>query len=225
MAEVIVAFDVPSEREALQLADQLPRLRWAKIGPMLFLRYGPPIIRELKSRGVKVFLDLKWHDIPHAVEGAVKAAAELEVDLATVHAVGGPEMLKAAVDAAGPMRLAAVSVLTSHTADTYADAIGRPSLKIEEEVARLVRLATRCGVGAIVTSPLEVGTMRSLVSADTWLVVPGIRPGGADLGDQRRTADPRTAADAGATHLVVGRPITRAEQPGAVYDEICEGIA
>ncbi|MEE9197776.1 MAG: orotidine-5'-phosphate decarboxylase [bacterium] len=225
MAEVIVAFDVATEREALRLADTLPSLGWAKIGPILFLRSGPAIIRELKSRGVKVFLDLKWHDIPHQVAGAVEAAEELHIDLATVHGAGGREMLRAAAAARESLRLVAVSVLTSHTPEAYAEATGRGTVDLDEEVSRLAELAMTSGMDGVVTSPLEVGAIRSQVGDEAWLVVPGIRPAGSDVGDQRRTADPRTAAQAGATHLVVGRPITRSEQPEAVYNQICREIA
>ncbi len=225
MAEIIVALDVSSEDEALHLVDRLPDLRWAKIGPMLFLKAGTALIRVLKDRGVKVFLDLKWCDIPHAVSGAVETARELGVDLATVHALGGSEMLRAAAGAKGSMRLAAVTVLTSHTQESFAEAVGRDTVELHQEVSRLARLAVASGIGAVVVSPWELGTMRSAVPRGTWLVVPGIRPPGAELGDQRRTADPKSAAEAGATHLVVGRPIIRSDQPEVVYQQICEAVA
>lgn len=224
MAELIVALDMATEREALGLVDRLPNLRWAKIGPTLFLRGGPAVIAELKRRGIRVFLDLKWHDIPHQVAGAVAAAQELNIDLATVHAAGGREMLQAAAAATGSMRLVAVSVLTSHTPESYGEAMGRERVDLGEEVSRLAGLAMTSGVHGVVTSPLEVGAMRALVGEDAWLVVPGIRPAGSDQADQRRTADPRTAVQAGATHLVVGRPITGSEQPEAVYNQICAEI-
>ena len=225
MAEVIVALDVDSADEALGLADRLPNLRWAKIGPMLFLPHGPAVIGELKNRGVSVFLDLKWHDIPTSVAGAVSAARDLGVDLATVHASGGREMLQAAVSARGSMRLAAVSVLTSHTPKGYAEATGRDSVDLQEEVSRLARLAVAAGIGAVVASSWELGAVRQVIPDGTWLVVPGIRPPGARLGDQHRTADPRAAADAGATHLVVGRPIIKSDKPDVVYQQICETVA
>ena len=225
MAEVIVALDVDSADEALGLADRLPDLRWVKVGPMLFLRHGPAVIGELKNRGVSVFLDLKWHDIPSSVAGAVEAARELGVDLATVHASGGKEMLQAAVSARGAMRLAAVSVLTSHTPEGYAQATGRESVDLPKEVSRLAGLAVATGIGAIVASPWELATVRPVLPNGTWLVVPGIRPRGVELGDQHRTADPRAAAEAGATHLVVGRPITQSDKPEVVYQQICETVA
>ena len=169
-------------------------------------------------------MDLKWYDIPSAVSGAVEAALELGVDLATVHALGGAEMLRVAAKAKGSMRLAAVTVLTSYTPESFSEAVGRNTIELHREVSRLARVAVTSGIGAVVVSPWELGTMRSAVPKGTWLVVPGIRPLGAELGDQRRTADPRSAAEAGATHLVIGRPIVRSDQPGVVYQQICETI-
>ncbi len=225
MAEVIVAFDVPTDSEAFRLADALPHLRWAKIGPTLFLRHGPAVIEEFQKRGIKIFLDLKWHDIPNTVAGAVRAARELGVDLASIHALGGAEMLAAAAAASGPVRLAAVSVLTSHTSASYGEAVGRADADVGAEVARLVRLGAANAIDAFVTSPLEVEAMRAIVAPEAWLVVPGIRLGGGDPGDQKRVADPRTAVQAGATHLVVGRPVIGADRPAVVYNQICEEIA
>jgi orotidine-5'-phosphate decarboxylase len=115
--------------------------------------------------------------------------------------------------------------LTSHTQESFAEAVGRDTVELHREVSRLARLAVASGIGAVVVSPWELGTMRSAVPRGTWLVVPGIRPPGAELGDQRRTADPQSAAEAGATHLVVGRPIIRSDQPEVVYKQICESIA
>ena len=123
------------------------------------------------------------------------------------------------------MRVAAVSVLTSHSAASYSEASGIERTELGDEVARLVRLAMATGVTAIVTSPLEVESVRALVAPGTWLVVPGIRPTGSDSQDQRRFADPTAAVRGGATHIVVGRPITRADRPELVYNQICEGIA
>jgi len=221
MAELIVALDLDSGNEALELVDCLPDLRWAKVGPVLFVKEGPTVVRELKRRGVRVFLDLKWHDIPNTVAGAAAAAAEIGVDLATVHALGGIEMMRAAVAAAGHMKLVAVSVLTSHSREAFWDTVGRrDGGQLGPEVARLSRLAVGAGVAGIVTSPLEVADVRQAVGPDPLIVVPGIRPGGTEVGDQRRTAEPTNAVAAGATHLVVGRPITRADKPLEVYQSI-----
>lgn len=228
MAELILALDVPGRDEAERLLDRLPGLRWVKVGPVLFLRGGPDLVRGLKGRGLRVFLDLKWHDIPNTVAAAVEGARELGVDLATVHALGGRDMLQAAVAASGSLRLAAVSVLTSHGAEGYWSSLGRPRAGdgLPAEVARLTGVALECGIGAVVASPQEIDVVRrAAVGRDVWIVTPGIRPAGSDPDDQRRTADPATAVRAGATHLVVGRPITRAIDPQAVYDVICQELS
>jgi len=225
VAEIIVALDVPSPREAWALVDRLPGLRWVKVGPMLFLRSGEGLISRLKGRGLRVFLDLKWHDIPNSVAEAVRAAAAMGVDLATVHSLGGDAMLRSAVAVAGPMRLAAVSVLTSHDEADYWAAMGRPGGgALLDEVRRLATLAVAAGVHAVVASPHEVAAVREVSGAERWIVTPGIRPAGSALHDQRRAADPAAAAAAGATHLVVGRPITRAENPEAVYEAMREAV-
>jgi orotidine-5'-phosphate decarboxylase len=225
VAELIVALDVPSGDEARRLLDGLPGLRWVKIGPILFLQAGPDLVRECRGRGLRVFLDLKWHDIPHTVSEAARAAARLGADLATVHALGGRDVVQAAVEARGAMRIAAVTVLTSHSAESYGEAVGNAVSNLQGEVSRLARLAIGAGADAIVTSPQEIATVRGIAGPDRWIVVPGIRPAGADQGDQRRTAEPSAAVAAGATHLVVGRPITGARNPRAVYQDICEAIA
>jgi orotidine-5'-phosphate decarboxylase len=225
VAELIVALDVPTADEARRLLDRLPGLRWVKIGPVLFVGAGPELIRECRGRGLRVFLDLKWHDIPHTVGEAARAAARLGVHLATVHALGGTDAVKAAVEARGAMRIAAVTVLTSHSVESYGEAVGCSVSSLPAEASRLARLAVEAGVDAIVTSPQEVAKVKAIAGPDRWIVVPGIRPAGSDQGDQRRTAEPRAAVAAGATHLVVGRPITGAGDPGAVYQDICEAIA
>ncbi len=240
MAEVIVALDLPEAGQALTLIDRLPGLRWVKIGPMLFLDGGPGLIRELTARDLRVFLDLKWHDIPHSVAQAVQRAAALGVSLATVHALGGQAMLAAAVEASradsgagadgATMRLAAVTVLTSHRPVEYWDAIGcadgaTRSGGFGEEAARLGRLAVGAGVHALVTSAAECALVRAAVGTEPWIVVPGIRPSGAAQDDQARVAEPAEAVRAGASHLVVGRPITRAKNPLAVYESICEDVS
>lgn len=219
-AVIIGALDMPSVDDARRLVDRVPRLDWVKIGPILFLRGGAPLVREMKDRGLRVFLDLKWHDIPHTVSGAVAAAGELGVDLATVHLSGGRAMLEAAQEAAGHVRLAGVSVLTSHSAAAYGEAVGRSPIDLSAEVGRLVRLGIESGLGAIVCSPAEVEMVRGLTGDDVWRVVPGIRPAGAAADDQARTATPEAAVAAGATHLVVGRALWRSETPEAVYDTL-----
>jgi len=221
VAEIIVALDLDSAAEVNRLLDGLPGLRWAKVGATLFGREGPAVIRLLQQRGVRVFLDLKWHDIPHQVAGAVRAAAALGADLATVHALGGPAMLRAAQDAAGAMRLVAVTVLTSHAAPELSAILGRPGARPATEAERLARMAADAGLAGVVTSAAESAGLRRMLGPEAWLVVPGIRPGGGPPDDQARTASAAEAARAGASHLVVGRPITRAAEPGAVYQMLC----
>jgi orotidine-5'-phosphate decarboxylase len=217
---------VRSPAEAVQLVDDLPGLRWVKIGPMLYLRSGGDIVQNFKDRGLQVFLDLKWHDIPNSVAEAVRAARELGVDLATVHCLGGATMLREAVAACGHMRLAGVTVLTSHGDEDYWETLGRENRgHLRDEVARLAGLAADAGLGAIVASPYEVAIVRERVGDGGWIVTPGIRPAGAALDDQRRAADPASAAASGATHLVVGRPITRAAEPRQVYESLVEAVA
>ena len=221
MADLIVALDLGSADEALAMVDRLPDLEWAKVGPVLFVREGPAILRRLEQRNIKVFLDLKWYDIPTTVAGATAVAADQGVDLATVHSLGGEQMLAAAVEASGAMKLVAVTVLTSYDPEGYWNTLGRDGVtELGPEVSRLAQLAVGAGVHGVVTSPLEVATVRSAVGPDPWIVTPGIRPPEEDADDQRRTADPASAVRAGATHLVVGRPITRAERPDEVYKRI-----
>ncbi len=226
MAEVIVALDLPGS-EARRLLDRIPEVRWAKVGPILFTREGPALVGELRARGIQVFLDLKWHDIPNTVAGAVEAAVELGVAMATVHTLGGREMLvQAARASAGRLGVVGVTVLTSHTATAYAQCVGRGGeVVVPEEVARLTVAAREAGLRGVVCSPLEVAAARSLLPADAWLVVPGIRRASDPAGDQSRSATPEAAAGAGATHLVVGRPVLQAADPRAVFLELREAAS
>lgn len=222
MAEVIVALDQDSSAAALALVERLPGLKWAKVGATLYVREGPAVIRALRDRGIEVFLDLKWHDIPYQVAGAVRAAADLGVSLASVHTLGGPAMLKAAREAAGSMRLIGITVLTSHDAAELGTVVGRPDVHPEAEVLRLARLAVDAGLAGVVAGATEIAPIRKALGRELWLVVPGIRPAGSLPDDQRRTAEAGSAARAGATHLVVGRPITGAVDPDLVYQRLCE---
>jgi orotidine-5'-phosphate decarboxylase len=220
MAEVIVALDLPGG-DARRLLDRIPEARWVKVGSVLYTREGPGLARDLVARGLSVFLDLKWHDIPNTVAGAVEAASELGVAMATVHTLGGAEMLKAAVQAAGGrLGLVGVTVLTSHSPPSFSAAVGRPEVVLLDEVSRLAEMARLAGLRGVVCSPLEVETVRTRLPREGWVVVPGIRRSGDPAGDQVRTASPGSAAKAGATHLVVGRPILAAADPRAVYLEM-----
>jgi orotidine-5'-phosphate decarboxylase len=221
MAEIIVALDVPFATEAERLLERLPGLRWVKVGSILMTRAGPGFVRGLVDRGLDVFLDLKWHDIPNTVAGAVSAARELGVSMATVHALGGPAMMRAAATAAdGALALVGVTVLTSHSAGEYDRATGREGTDLAREVDRLGRAALDAGLDGVVCSPQETARVRALAGPGALIVVPGIRRAGDVAGDQTRTADPATAAASGATHLVVGRPILAAPDPEAAYAEL-----
>ncbi len=227
MAEVVVALDTPTAADALRLLERLPGVKWVKVGPAVFLDGGPSLVQELKARGHKVFLDLKWHDIPHTVAGAVEAAGRLGVDLATVHALGGEAMLRAAWQAArGRLRLAAVSVLTSHDEESYRAVVGAQGGRdLRAEVARLVGLAARAGLDAAVCSAAEVDVVRGVMGPGAWIVVPGIRPPDFERDDHARSADPKGAVAAGATHLVIGRPIIEAADPLSVYQRVCREVS
>ncbi len=221
MAELILALDLAAD-DARRLLDRIPEARWVKVGSILFTQEGPPLVRELAARGLQVFLDLKWHDIPHTVAGAVESAAGLGVAMATVHCLGGPDMMREAARAsAGRVGLVGVTVLTSHSATDYAATLGRGGeVVLLDEVARLAGTARAAGLRGIVCSPLEVATVRGVLGPEAWVVVPGIRRSGDPAGDQVRTATPDAAARAGASHLVVGRPILQAGDPRSVFREM-----
>ena len=220
MSEIIIALDLPGDA-ARRLLDRIPDARWVKVGSILFGQEGPPLVRELSGRGLSVFLDLKWHDIPNTVAGAVAAALELGVAMATVHALGGATMMAtAAAASAGRLDLVGVTVLTSHDPVSYGGAVGRDRVLLLDEVVRLAVTAVAAGLRGVVCSPHEVAAVRRQVGVNPWIVVPGIRRSGDPAGDQVRTATPGEAAKAGATHLVVGRPILQAPDPSAVFREM-----
>jgi len=224
VAELIVAFDLASGREALALADRLPGLSWAKLGPILFVREGPALVREFTARGVRVFLDLKWHDIPSTVAGAVAAARDLGVAMATVHCLGGLGMLEAAAAVAGDLALVGVTVLTSHASADFEQVMGRGVPDLGFEAERLARAALHAGLRGVVASGAEVGLLREALGAHSWIVVPGIRLPADGTDDQARTVTPEEAVRRGATHLVVGRPITAARDPVGTYQRVLEAL-
>ncbi len=217
MSELVVALDVPSQRDALALVDLLDDdVDFFKVGLELYTREGPGVVRALHGRGKRVFLDLKLHDIPNTVARAVASASALEVELLTIHTVGGRRMMEAAVDAAGPgLALLGVTVLTSSDAPEVAEVWGRPVEAVEPEVVRLAGLARAAGVPGVVASPREARVLRGALGPDALVVTPGIRLPDDAVGDQVRIATPQAAVAAGATHLVVGRPIREADDPGA----------
>ena len=225
MAELIVAFDLASGRDALALAGKLPGLKWAKLGPVLYVREGPSLVKEFTQRGIRVFLDLKWHDIPNIVAGAVTAARELGISMATVHCLGGRAALAAAARAAGQdLALVGVTVLTSHDAGELENVLGRGVPDVGFEAERLGRTALQAGLRGVVASGQELGLLREALGPEPWIVVPGIRAPGDPAGDQARTIEPAEAVRRGATHLVVGRPIAEARDPVAAYQRLVEAL-
>jgi len=226
MAQVIVALDTPSAAEALATAEALgERADFFKVGLELYTAAGPAVVDALLSRGKRVFLDLKLHDIPNTVAGAVAAASGLGVHLLTVHAGGGSAMLEAARGAAsGGLRLVGVTVLTSLAAADLEAVWGRAVGSVPAEAARLAALARRAGLDGVVASASDVAGIRADLGPSFLVVVPGIRPAGASLDDQRRVATPAEAVRAGADYLVLGRAVTRATDPrsalAAVLDEV-----
>lgn len=223
MAEVILALDLPTGAEALRLLDRVPQLRWVKVGSVLMTREGAPFLATLRARGLQIFLDLKWHDIPNTVAGAVAAARDQGVTMATVHTLGGRAMMEGAVRAAqGAMRLVGVTVLTSHDDTSYADAVGRTGVTTRDEVLRLARAAQVSGMDGVVCSPLEISDIRKTLGPAALVVVPGIRRPGDATGDQQRTASPEAAVAAGASHLVVGRPVLESGNPEEALQAMIE---
>jgi orotidine-5'-phosphate decarboxylase len=218
MAEVILALDVPQPDDALRLLDRLPELRWVKVGPVLLTCAGALFVQELRRRRLRVFLDLKWHDIPNTVAGAVEAARDMGVAMATVHALGGFAMMERAARAAGnELALLGVTVLTAHDAASYARALGRPSVDLGAEVRRLAGEAKHAGLAGVVCAPDETALVRAELGPAALVVVPGIRGRNDASGDQVRVSTAGDAAAQGATHLVVGRPILQAADPAAAF--------
>jgi orotidine-5'-phosphate decarboxylase len=230
---IIVALDVPTADAALKLVEQLAPVSGAfKVGSELFTSAGPDMVRRIRGLGASVFLDLKFHDIPNTVAKAVASAVRLDVQMLTVHASGGMEMLKAAEQAAqetarqlghaAPLVLG-VTVLTS--LDTAAlSQVGLDS-DVSRQVRRLAAMANQAGLRGLVCSPREVAEVRQTVPASTQLVIPGIRAHTAPADDQKRTLTPREALALGADWLVIGRPICAAENPRAAAEQILKEIA
>jgi orotidine-5'-phosphate decarboxylase len=226
----IVALDVPDASAALALVERLgPRADFVKVGLQLFTAEGPGVVRALRGRGRRIFLDLKLHDIPSTVAHAVRSAAALGVELLTVHAAGGAAMLGAAREAAGPRggpgpRLLGVTVLTSLSEAELAEAWGREAVVAADEVARLAGLAERCGMDGVVASVHEVPVVREAAGEGFLVLTPGIRLAGDAAGDQARVATPAEAARAGSDYLVLGRSVTAAADPAAALARALEEL-
>jgi orotidine-5'-phosphate decarboxylase len=215
----IIALDVPSRADAESLLDRLgPTAEFVKVGLQLFTAEGPDVVRAMRDRGCRVFLDIKLHDIPNTVAHAVRSAASLGVDLLTVHASGGAAMLRAAREAAGErggerIRLLGVTVLTSLSAEEVAEAWGRDRISAEVEVERLARLAEGAGMDGVVASVHELPVIRCATGEDFRVLTPGIRLAGDAAGDQTRVATPGEAARLGSDYVVLGRSVTAARDP------------
>jgi orotidine-5'-phosphate decarboxylase len=223
--KIIVALDVPTARGALDLVEQLRHdISFFKIGLQLYTAAGPDIVRQVLATGSRVFLDLKLHDIPNTVAGAVESADELGVQMLTIHLSGGQAMVRAAVSARKKdLSLLGVTVLTS---------IDEPALQevgvsdnIQHHVARLATIGAAAGIDGLVASPKEVKFLREKFGPQMKLVVPGIRPAGTEAADQKRVMSPREALEAGANYLVIGRPIIAHSNPRTAVAQICDEIA
>jgi orotidine-5'-phosphate decarboxylase len=220
VAELIVALDMPDADAALNMVDRIgPDGTFYKVGFELFTREGPEIVRELANRSKRIFLDLKFHDIPNTVAGAASVARRLGVELLTVHASGGPGMIRAAREAVegSATRVLAVTVLTSLSADDLSHAWGRDVRDSEEDVGRLASMAIDAGAHGVVSAAGEAAMLRRLLGPDVLLVTPGIRMQDDEHQDQARVSGPAEAVRSGADFLVVGRPITRAVDPAAAH--------
>lgn len=227
---VLLALDVPDLAAALRLASAVsPWVGGFKVGKEFFTANGPSGVRRIAKLGLPLFLDLKFHDIPNTVAAAVRAALPLRPRMLNLHALGGAAMMRAAADALAAVPhderplLLAVTVLTSLDAtDLIAIGIGRPLPDLVEDLARNARA---CGLDGVVCSPHEVARLRRSFGSDFVLVVPGVRPSWAGVGDQKRVMTPAEAIASGADYLVIGRPISGAEDPAAAAERILAEVA
>ncbi|HEU5124216.1 MAG TPA: orotidine-5'-phosphate decarboxylase [Verrucomicrobiae bacterium] len=229
---IIAALDVPTAEKALELARQIaPAVGAFKIGKELFTAAGPDIVKRVRDTGAAVFLDLKFHDIPNTVAKAIASAVRLDVQMLTIHTLGGSEMMRAAEASAqqtasqsgrnAPLVLG-VTVLTSMDGNALSE-IGCES-NVAKQVERLATLAVKSGLRGLVCSPLEIVALRQILPTHVQLVTPGIRTGAEKADDQKRTLSPREAMDAGANWLVIGRPISAAENPRVAAEKILESL-
>ena len=231
--KIIVPLDVSTEQEAIALLDTLPDVSFWKVGLELFVSCGPSILQVLKHRQKRIFLDLKFHDIPNTVAGACHAAASYGIELLTIHATVGRTALRSAVSAAiegarnagcDPPRLVAITLLTSLNSRDLAFDLKVP-LELPEYALQMALLAKDVGLDGAVCSPQEAQQLRQICGNDFLLICPGVRPKWAEGGDQRRVMTPGEAVKAGADYLVIGRPITGAIDPAAAWAKICAELA
>lgn len=224
---VIVALDCGAD-EARKIARSLVgKATWLKVGMTLYYQEGPQIVEELKEMGFKIFVDLKFHDIPHQIYGAAQSVARAGADMITMHTIGGLEMMRSAVDglieAEHPDVITlGITVLTSMSAeDLQLTGVER---SLSDQVETLAAQAKQAGLTGVVASPKEAALLRGVLGPEAYIVTPGVRPAGASLDDQSRVATPRQAFDNGASHLVIGRPITAAADPAEAFETIVKGL-
>ena len=223
--KIIVALDVPTKRETLELVEKLrDQISFFKIGLQLYTAEGPEIVRAVLATGAKVWLDIKLHDIPNTVGRAVESASRLGVHMLTIHLSGGGEMIRAAIAArANDMLLLGVTVLTSATEQTLRE-VGIPGT-VEDEVLRLAKLGVEAGIDGVVASPHEIRKLRAEFGNKIKIAVQGIRPTWAAPGDQKRFMTPRMALEAGADYIGIGRPITAHQQPSEAVAKILQELS
>ena len=226
---LIVPLDVPTMDEAKELLDKLGNVvKFYKIGCTLFTSAGPEAVKEVKKRGFKVFLDLKYFDIPSVVANAVEALVKLKVDMFTIHALGGFELMEAVVKVISKEKykpiVLAVTVLTSINEAFLRDVLGTSDVTVEEEVGRLAELARSAGMDGVVASAFEIERIKRICGDEFIVLTPGIRPLGAEMFDQKRVLTPGKAIEKGADYLVIGRPIIRSNEPEKVAKNIIEEI-
>lgn len=225
---IIVPLDVPTLADAIALLDQLPQVGFWKVGLELFVSTGSEILKILQERQKRVFLDLKFHDIPNTIAGACRSAKEYKVEFLTLHATAGRKALQAAVEAVGEEnwrpKLLAITLLTSLNSRELAFDLKIP-LELPEYTLQMALLAQESGLDGAVCSPQEVSQLRTLCRDNFLLICPGVRPSWSQTGDQKRVMTPAKAMQAGADYLVIGRPITTAANPEEAWERICEELA
>ena len=225
---IIIPLDVPTRASAIALLDQLPQVNFWKVGLELFVSAGPEILAMLQARQKRIFLDLKFHDIPNTVAVACRCACQYNVDFLTLHATAGRKALQAAVEAVDQSesrpKLLAISLLTSLNSRELAFDL-KITLELPQYTLEMAILAQKSGLDGAVCSPQEVAQLRQVCGKDFLLVCPGVRPSWSVVGDQRRIMTPAKAIAAGADYLVIGRPITTAADPVAAWERICEELA
>ncbi|MBV8174315.1 MAG: orotidine-5'-phosphate decarboxylase [Verrucomicrobia bacterium] len=223
--KIIVPLDVPAKSAARELIKAIGgKVGFFKVGDQLFIAAGPAIVEEIQASGARVFLDLKFHDIPNTVRRAVESACALGVDMLTIHLSGGREMCEAAVVGRGISKILilGVTVLTSLSDEALAEVGFRTS--VQDEVLLLADLAKHVGITGLVASPQELVALRERFGSLFTMVIPGIRPTWSEAGDQKRTLTPRQAVDAGADYLVIGRPITASPDPQSAVQRIIDEL-